>query len=60
MQRAPFEIAAIIERGHIFHFSGMTRGNPLGKMLEFGSIGGGSDARQVETGLVGGALDDGF
>jgi hypothetical protein len=60
MQRAPFEIAAIIERGHIFHFSGMTRGNPLGEMLEFGSIGGGSDARQVETGLVGGALDNGF
>ena len=60
IQGAPLEIAAVIERGHIFHFSGMTRGNPLGKMSEFGSIGGGSDARQVETGIVGGALDDGF
>jgi hypothetical protein len=38
----------------------MTSSNPLGKMLEFGSIGGGRDAREVETGLVGGALDDGF
>ena len=50
----------IVARFQVFHFAGMASGNPFGKMFEFGSIGGGSDARKVEAGLLGGALDDGL
>ena len=52
--------AVVVARFHVFHFAGVAGGNPFGKMFEFGSIGGGGDARKVEAGLFGGALDDGF
>jgi hypothetical protein len=36
----------------------MPGGNPLGKMFEFGSVGCGSDACEVEACIFGGALDN--
>src|ERR1700722_12313470 len=59
-ERGALEIAAIVARSHVFHFAGVASGNPFGKMLEFDGVGGGSDAREVEAGLVGSALDDGL
>src|ERR1700722_994028 len=59
-ERGALEIAAIVARFQVFHFASMASGNPFGKMLEFDGVGGGSDAREVEAGLVGGALDDGL
>ena len=59
-ERGPFESAVIVARFQVFHFAGMAGGNPFGKVLQFRSIGGRSDAREVEAGLFGGTLDDGF
>ena len=53
-----FEISLLVDGGQVFHFAGVASSNPFGKMFEFGSIGCGGDAREVEAGLLGSAPDN--
>ena len=58
-ERSALEVAAVIAGFQVFHFAGMARGNPFRKMLEFGCVGGGRDACEIEACVLGRAFHQG-